>query len=475
MAFCPPGGWGSSDMSDLPLRTHNEVKPTHNEVKAKLAGALAGQEDRLLPCVHCGFCLPVCPTYQRLGDENDSPRGRLYLMRAVVEGRLEPDSDAFQDHIDRCLACRACEPVCPSGVEYGSLLELAREVALEARPPRGLLLRMLRVFRSRKKTLRAMAWGRRMRDWGMAGLMEALLPEASTTRFGLSMLNASKPIPLMRIPGRAGSEGDHTTDEGLAARAVLGCREDGTALRVALLTGCVQQGLFARVNDATERVLRANGFEVVPVRSQVCCGSIHAHSGAARDARELAGENVRAFAGVDVDFIAVNAAGCGAAMKEYDRMLEGDPALAEQAEAVGSQVRDLSELLAMAGPRRGAPLQVKVTCDSPCHLEHVQRITQEPLDMLRAIPSLQLVTLPGASECCGGAGIYGVTHPELGAEIGGDKVDAILETGADLVSTPNPGCMMQIGAELRDRRSTIGVVHPVELLDESYRRAGYYE
>jgi glycolate dehydrogenase iron-sulfur subunit len=395
-------------------------------------------------------------------------------MRAVVEGRLEPSSDAFQDHIDRCLGCRACEPVCPSGVEYGSLLERAREVALEARPPTGFLLRILKTFRSVKRTGRVMAWGRRMRDWGMAGMLEAILPDASTARFGLSMLNASKPVPLGRYPGDPKTSDGGPSDEGHAARAVLGSREDGTALRVGILTGCVQQGLYERVNAATERVLRANGFDVVHIGGQVCCGALHSHAGAASGARELAGENVRAFGSVDVDFIAANAAGCGAAMKTYGHWLGNNTELVERADSVASRVRDLSELLAMAGPRRGAPMEVTVTCDSPCHLEHAQGITREPLDMLRAIPSLRLIPLPGAGECCGGAGIYGVTHPELAGEIGGDKVDAILETGADLVSTPNPGCMMQIGADLRDRRSAVGVVHPVELLDESYRRAGYY-
>lgn len=468
MVFSRLGVWGSSDVTETRASSHAEVK-------AQLAGALAGQEDRLLPCVHCGFCLPVCPTYRILGDENDSPRGRLYLMRAVVEGRLEPSSDAFQVHIDRCLGCRACEPICPSGVEYGSLLELAREVALEARPPRRLLPRILKVFRSRKQTRYAMAWGRWIRDWGFADLLEKLTPNSSAVRFGLCMLNSTKPVPLTRLRGAPSGAEDDLLDEGHAARAVLGSREDGTALRVGILTGCVQQGLYARINEATERVLAANGFEVVSIPAQTCCGALHAHAGASTDALMLAGENVRAFGAVDVDFVAVNSAGCGATMKEYGHRLAGDAALADQARSVAARVRDLSELLAMSGPRRGAPLEVKVTCDSPCHLEHAQGITQEPLGMLRAIPNLEIVPLPGASECCGGAGIYRVTHPELGGELGGNKVDAILETGADLVSTPNPGCMMQIGGDLRLRRSAVGVVHPVELLDESYRRAGFYD
>jgi len=451
-----------------------------SDPRARLAGALGDQMDRLMPCVHCGFCLPVCPTYRRLGDENDSPRGRLYLMRAVVEGRLERASDAFQEHIDRCLGCRACEPVCPSGVEYGLLLEKAREVATDARPPTGLLKRMLAVFRSTKKTVRAMSMARRMRDWGIAAMVEGLLPKSSPKRFGLAMLNATKPAPLDRIPGgRApkSREGDAegSDESGTASGPPMALRPDGMPLRVGLLTGCVQEGLLERVNRATERVLRANGFEIVTVPRQGCCGAIHAHAGAADDAGALALDNVRAFGALDLDAIVVNAAGCGATMKEYVHLLEDvDPAHRDTVQAMQDRVRDLSEVLALAGPRLGAPLDVKVTYDSPCHLEHAQGIRDEAVGLLRAIPRLELVPLPGSEECCGGAGIYGITHPELGGRIGGDKASAILGTGAEVVATPNPGCMMQIGGELRARRSGVRVVHPVELLDESYRRAGYY-
>jgi glycolate oxidase iron-sulfur subunit len=239
---------------------------------------------------------------------------------------------------------------------------------------------------------------------------------------------------------------------------------------VAFLTGCVQQGLYARVNDATIRVLEANGYTVVDVPSQGCCGALHAHGGALDQARALARANVEAFGPADVDWVVVNAAGCGAAMKAYEELLgEGS------AEALSAKVRDLAELLASGEIRRGAPVPCTVAVDHPCHLVHAQGIRQEPVAMLEAVPGAEIREVERADECCGGAGIYGITHPELGGRIGGDKVAAVERCAADVLATPNPGCMMQIGAGLLLEGSRTGVVHPVEILDESYRRAGFYE
>jgi glycolate oxidase iron-sulfur subunit len=229
------------------------------------------------------------------------------------------------------------------------------------------------------------------------------------------------------------------------------------------------------VNRATARVLEANGYRIVPAPNQGCCGAIHAHTGDLEGARELARANVAAFRAAGVEVIAVNAAGCGAVMKEYPLLLEEDPDHRHEAEWVGERVKDVSELLHGPHLRRGAPVRVRVTYDAPCHLLHAQGISREPLSLLSSIPDLELAPLEKADECCGGAGIYGITHPELGGEIGGDKVRAVLATGARVVATGNPGCMMQIGAGLRMAGSPVEVMHPVELLDESYRRAGYYE
>lgn len=440
-----------------------------------LARALEGEVEKLSHCVHCGFCLPACPTYTRLGDEADSPRGRLHLMRAVVEGRLDPASDAFQTHIDRCLGCRACEPVCPSGVEYGHLLERAREVATEARAPSRLSRLLLGVLGTPLLEPLFLAASRLLRATGIPSVAARLLPEGGLVgrfRLALGMLAASSPAALRgrgsTIASRPAASGSGLPD----GAATSSERESGP--RVGILTGCVQKGLFGRVNRATVRVLEANGFEVVEVGSQGCCGALHAHAGDLDRARELARSNVAAFGESDVDHVVLNAAGCGAAMREYGELLEGDPEWADAAAELADRVRDVSEILVDGGVRRGDPLPLRVAYDAPCHLLHAQRVDDDPIRLLTSIPELELVPLRNARECCGGAGIYGLTHPDLGGRIGSDKVDAIRESGATVLATGNPGCIMQIGAGVRKAGLGVGVLHPIELVDESYRRAGHY-
>jgi glycolate oxidase iron-sulfur subunit len=427
----------------------------------RLAEELEIQRERLMPCVHCGFCLPACPTYNRLGDENDSPRGRLHLMKAVVEGRLDPASDAFRTHIDRCLGCRACEPVCPSGVEYGTLLELARHTAAESAPPGVPTRVLLIVMGSRPLRTAFFALGRMLRATGLAALGARFLPKVPamrSARFGLAMLAATQPEGFPTSSMAAGP-----APTGAGARA-----------RVAILEGCVQKGLYERVNRATVRTLRANGFQTIEARGQDCCGALHAHGGDLERARALARRNIDAFEASGADLVAVNAAGCGAAMKEYGTLLASDGAYHARAEAFAARVRDVTELLAEAGPRTGAPIARSVAYDHPCHLLHAQRVARPPLQVLGAIPQLEVRVVANAEECCGGAGIYGITHPDLGGRIGGDKVAAVRAAGADAVTTPNPGCMMQIGAGLVLEGAREAVLHPVELLDESYRLAGFY-
>jgi glycolate oxidase iron-sulfur subunit len=428
---------------------------------ASLAGALAAEEESLLACVHCGFCLPACPTYVRLGDEADSPRGRLYLMRAVVEGRLSPDSPALHTHLDRCLGCRACEPVCPSGVPYGHLLERGRAVVRSHRSPPG-SVRLLLAVLARPLVARA-AWA--LARWARATRLPALAARVLPRRWGVSaaMLASSAPA---RLPVRGGSVGS-------AARRGGPAPDDAPPERgrVAMLRGCVQEGLFGRVNRATERTLGVNGYQVVPVSGQGCCGALHAHAGDLEGARALARRNVAAFGASSVDFVCVNAAGCGVAMREYGELLAGDPS-EPQAREVAARVRDVSHLLAEAGPRPGAVVEARVAWDPPCHLLHAQGEDRAPLQVLDAIPGLARRPLFRASECCGGAGLYGLTHAELGGHIGDDKVGAIRASGADVVVTANPGCHMQIGGTLLLGGGGPSVVHLVELLDESYRRAG---
>ena len=432
-----------------------------------------------MACVHCGFCLPACPTYRRLGDEADSPRGRLYLMQAVVEGRLTADSDAFQTHISRCLGCRACEPVCPSGVAYGHLLELARHSAAEARRPPLLARLLLTVFGRSWLTRLAMLAARLLRAVGLPALVARLGPPAAVpgpVRLGMAMLAASAPArppapskavkpprpPAPDDPKPARPPRPHPSAPDLAPPPPT----------VGVLAGCVQAGLFSRVNHATVRVLEANGYRVLPMPGQGCCGALHAHAGDLGAARALARRNVVAIEAAGVDHLAMNASGCGAAVASYGSLLAGDPAFAVRAADVAARTMDVSQLLArQGGPAPGGPVPLAATCDAPCHLLHAQGVEGAAETLLAAVPELDLVPLDNAAECCGGAGIYGLSQRELGSRIASDKVHAVLATGADAVVTANPGCMMQIGAGLRLAGKPLPVFHPVELLDESYRRA----
>ncbi len=445
---------------------------------ANLLKELTKQEEKLFNCVQCGFCLPVCPTYTRLGDEADSPRGRIHFMRAVVDGRVAPGSATLNRHLDRCLGCRACESVCPSGVEYGRLLEGAREVTAGAVAP-ALLSRLLARVMATPSLLRpAMILTRGLRATGFPRVAAQRLPDQGLlgqARLGLGMIAATaKPEMLSQdarmVPGR----GAGLFGEGKIAPRGSASGGFGGGARVGLLLGCVQEGLMGRVNRATVRVLEANGFEVVRVPEQGCCGAIHAHTGDLARGRELARDNIRAFEAMNLDLVVVNAAGCGAVMKDYPHLLAEDGEYRERAGTVAAKVRDVAELLGRPGLKPGGELRLKVTYDSPCHLLHAQRISEEPVYVLSAIPGLDLLPLEAHDECCGGAGVYGITHPELGGQITRDKVRSIMATGADAVATGNPGCMMQIGAGLRMAGSSIAVVHPVELLDESYRRGGIH-
>jgi glycolate oxidase iron-sulfur subunit len=489
------------------------------------ADVLRREEAGLLACVHCGFCLNACPTYRRLGHEADSPRGRLDLMRAVAEGRLPPDDSAFHHHIDQCLGCRACEPVCPSGVPYGFLLERARDT-MAAASGVPLMARLLIAAYTGPLLPVVTAASRMLRGSGLARALARVLPAGlAGPRFGLAMLAGSSPWPGLRPAGAggrreaAGSPRDGaaparapaplagTGDGGVVAtgtaadvatsperafadphalmaaypratsipsrrRRMLteGTEAGGRRPRVALLLGCVQQSLFERVNAATARVLAVNGCDLVDVPGQRCCGALDAHSGRLSAAKALARANIAAYEAAGVDHIVVNAAGCGAILKEYGEQLKDEPEWAERAHAFAGRVRDVSEFLVAHGIRRGAPVEVRVTYDAPCHLHHGQRIVDAPLRLLDSVPGLERVPLPAAEECCGGAGLYGINHPGLGGRILADKMEAIRSTGAAAVATPNPGCMMQIGAGLLLDGMDVGVVHPLEILDESYRR-----
>jgi len=443
-----------------------------------LKSALETETEKLLGCIHCGLCLPACPTYMQLGNENDSPRGRIYLMRAVAEGRLDAGAEAFARHIDLCLGCRACETACPAGVRYGWLLESAREevMAHEVGARAGLQKRLLKFalekvfpYPERLRVVFALLRFLRRRSIVKLALREGLVGEVSPqAEFALSLLLASDPV----YPSEQGEAALPPEAEGPETRAV------------SLLTGCVMEGIFEHINAATARVLTANGCHLVPAEEQVCCGALHAHAGDVKTARTLARRNIEAFettARSSVNsqsappVIIVNAAGCGALLKEYGELLKDDPEYAERARAFSARVRDVTEYLAQIEVRRGAPLDERVTYDAPCHLYHAQRITAAPQQVLQTIPGLDYQPLEGLADCCGGAGIYNLSEPEMSERLLADKIAKVKATGAQVLVTANPGCHMQLGAGARMFRARCRVAHVVELLDESYRRAGFYK
>ena len=405
-----------------------------------LANASAGID----ACVHCGFCLQACPTYLTLEDENDSPRGRIVLMHALVEGTLPVDDRDVRTHIDRCLGCRACETACPSGVPYGQLLEATR-ATLTAKQPNAPIARVI-LFTFAHPALLALAMlgGRIARALRLSSLL-ARLP--GRLGFAMAMLEAT------RSP---------------VARPAYQPSGDGSRGSATLLTGCVMEGLFTETNRATERTLTANDFAIVRTSGQGCCGALHAHAGDLDAARTLARRNIAAFESSGADHIVVNAAGCGAMMKEYEHLLADDAEWRERAAAMSARVRDVSELLADAGPRPGAALDLTVTYDAPCHLLHAQRVATPPLRVLAAVPGLSLVPLAGSEHCCGSAGIYNLVEPEVSDAVLAPKLANIADTHASLVATGNPGCLMQIGAGLHRAGGRVRVVHPVDLLDASY-------
>ena len=406
---------------------------------ATARGGFAGLD----ACVHCGFCLQACPTFLATGDEADSPRGRIELMRALERGDLAATDPALAYHLDRCLGCRACEPVCPSGVRYGQGLETARERladsngvpwlaraalwALTATGVSPVIYWFARVFRATGLPRLLAGWGR--------------------IRFAMGMLAATK--------------ADRWNDgkmERKASRSIV-----PSVHRSALLfRGCVMQGLFRHVHGATIRTLQVNGYDVREVGGQVCCGALHAHAGLGDEARALARANIAAFGGGD-EPIVVNSAGCGAFMKEYGGQFS-------------ARVRDVTELLAAnGGPVPGGPLDLQVAYDPPCHLLHAQRIAEPPQRLFAAIPLLRLATVAGANDCCGSAGLFTLVEPEMSRTVLRTKLEALSAVAPQVVATGNPGCVMQLGAGLAARGTRTQVRHPVELLDASYRAAGRYE
>ena len=442
-----------------------------------LSDALTAEQEKILACVHCGLCLEACPTYVATGDENDSPRGRIYLMRAVEERRLSADSLAFQNHINRCLGCRACEAACPAGVEYGQLLEAARAEILPARPRRGgayskLKFLLRRVWLKPKRLRAAFALARFVRDSRLASLLikTKIAGEVSPQfEFALALLESSRV--------RTASGSDRISElSSISTESSEGKRIASTANeKVFLFKSCVTEGLFQRVNEATGRVLEVNGCKAESPADQVCCGALHAHAGDLRGARTLAKRNIDAFASDPKASIVTNAGGCGAMLVSYAHLLANDEEYADRARDFSSRVRDIGQQLETIGFRNGAAIGFeRTTYDASCHLLHGQRGADASLKMLWAIPELNFAILPDGDVCCGGAGVYNLLEPELSDQVLEEKLRSIEQCGAKVLATGNAGCHMQIAAGARLAGMDLQVCHPVELLDESYRRAGFY-
>ncbi len=414
-------------------------------------------------CMHCGLCLPSCPTYDATKLERHSPRGRIALMRAIADDRLEP-TKTFADEMYYCLGCLACMSACPAGVDYAELFERARAEAEASRvlasPGRSLIrtltLRGLFMDLNRLKIL-----GRVMQLWQGLGLQSAV------RALGLTRLlpRRLRELEAMTPPVKS----QWTEDLVAPVTPARGIRR----FRVALLAGCAQDLIFSDVNRDTAEVLAHNGCEVVTPPDQHCCGSLHAHNGEWALAQELARRNIDQFPPESFDAIISNAGGCGSHLKHYARLLADDARYIERARLWDAKVRDIHQWLASIGveppPAGGAPRQV-VTYHESCHLCHGQKISAQPRALLRAIPGLHLVELPEATWCCGSAGIYNLTQPEMAGQLLQRKVDHIVSTRAEVVATGNPGCLLQLINGCRERGLELRVAHPITLLAEAYRR-----
>lgn len=423
------------------------------EVVGSPAGPAQADLDK---CVHCGLCLNACPTYRELGVEMDSPRGRIYQMNQVANGA--PITPAYRKHMDLCLACRGCETACPSGVPYGRMIEAARE-QLEHSTPQSFWQR------ATKKVL-----------------LDKLIPSRTGLQIAGAALYAYQVSGLQMLVRTTGilkpfgkmAEWDALSPE---AQIPFFFRRIGktfpaigeTRFRVAFLAGCIANIAFARLNEATIRVLRKNGCEVVIPPGQGCCGALHLHTGMAERARNLARNNINAFASEGCEAILTNAAGCGSTLKEYGQLLADDPEYQAKARAFSGKLQDVTEFLAGIPLNRDMkPLNVTVTYQDSCHLAHGQKIKQAPRQLLKSIPGLTYREMPMADVCCGSAGVYNLAETDMAMRILKSKMEHVNGTRADVIATANPGCLLQLKAGARLYGSKQRVVHVVELLDEAY-------
>ena len=413
-------------------------------------------------CVHCGLCLAYCPTFSELGTEMDSPRGRIFLVKSLAEGRISL-TDPTVEHLSLCLDCRACETVCPAGVPYGRLIEAAK-AEIEHQRPGSLGRRVFRrlnfgVLLGHPRLLAAAAGGLRL--YQTSGL-QRLVRRTGLARLLPGTLSAWEAL-LPAIPPAADRAPLPPVTPSVGPRRA----------RVALLTGCVQAVVFGAHNRATARVLARNGCDVLAPAGQGCCGALNAHGGDHARAVEMAKRTIEVFEAIGADAVIVNTSGCGAHMKAYGAMLGGEPAWAERAARFVRTVQDVAEFLARE-PLRGrlGPVPMTATYHDPCHVVHGQKIRRQPRELLAQVPALKLVDLPESDWCCGSAGIYNLTQPAMADRLLRRKVRNISSTGAEAVVTANPGCILQIEAGLRAQNLDLPVLHLVEILDRAYQWEG---
>lgn len=432
-----------------------DAAPQHDTLLAQLS------ETSDSACIKCGFCLPKCPTYRETGMESASPRGRIHLMKLVAKGRLQPEE--VYEQLDLCLGCRACETACPAGVKFGKLLEAGREQTLQARRfswlqrlGQSIFFTGLLPHVKRLDLLVDLLW--LYQASGLQGLVRRshLLPLFGKELAERELLLPELPPPRVRQALRERTPADGPEQQ-----------------RVGFLEGCVMRSVFARINASTVRVLTRNGCSVMTPRQQGCCGALHAHRGDLVTARALARRNIDAFGALGVEAVIVNSAGCGAMLKEYDHLLADDPVYATRAAAFGRQVRDISEFLAgLSLNTEMGEIPLRAAYADPCHLLHGQGISREPRQLLQQIPGLKLVSFGEADWCCGSAGVYNLTQPEMSKRLLDRKMGHIVAVTPDVIVTGNPGCLLQLRWGVRRAGWRAEVVHPVELLDRAYQRRG---
>jgi glycolate oxidase iron-sulfur subunit len=407
-------------------------------------------------CVHCGFCLPACPTYVLWGEEMDSPRGRIYMIRKAVEGQA-PLDERFRLHMDNCLGCMACMTACPSGVQYNKLIEPAR-AQIERNLPRSfgesLFRRLLFATFPHPQRLRLLALP--LRVYQKCGIQTLVRSTGITTLLPKRL--AAMEALLPDVPPSLFKRSPSTVQPKTTPRR-----------RIGMLSGCVQQVFFSHVNEATMRVLASEGCEVIVPREQSCCGALMLHSGMEADAAALAKKMIAVFETAKVDTIVINSAGCGSTMKEYGHLLRDEPTWAERAAAFSARCKDISEFLCelpAQAPRH--PLKMRVAYHDACHLQHAQGVREQPRRLLAGIPSLEVAEIPEAGLCCGSAGVFNLLQPETASQLGNRKVDNLLATGSQAVASSNPGCLLQLVSGLRRRGlMAMPAFHMVELLDAS--------